>query len=136
MSDEVAQQLEDGDACAAAQTALRLRDTLTEAINGGKVPEVYLEDLSGVVNEIEAQIPRCVNPAPPPESDEGEDEDRGKGKKKGKEKKKDKKGEDGPAATGTLTAETSTLPDTTTETTDTTVTDTTTTTTTVPGDDG
>ena len=56
---------------------------MTEAINAGKVPEVYLEDLSGLVNEIEAQIPECVEPAPPPP----EDDDRRK-------KDKDKQEED------------------------------------------
>jgi hypothetical protein len=51
---------------------------VTEAINDGKVPDVYLEDLSGLVNEIEAQIPECVEPEPPPPpppppTDEGDD---------------------------------------------------------------
>lgn len=87
LSDEVAQQLEDGDSCAARETAARLRDGVTEAINGGKVPDVYLEDLSGVVNEIEAQIPECPASSAPPPKDEG----KGKGKKKGHAKKTDKK---------------------------------------------
>jgi hypothetical protein len=55
---------------------------VTEAINAGEVPEVYLEDLSGFVNEIEAQIPACVEPAPPPPDDED------------KKDKKDKEEED------------------------------------------
>jgi hypothetical protein len=66
MSEEVAQHLDVGDSCAAAESAARLRDGLTAAINDRKVPDVYLEDLSGLVNEIEAQIPECVEPAPPP----------------------------------------------------------------------
>ena len=88
LSDEVARQLEDGDSCAARETAARLRDGVTEAINDGKVPDVYLEDLSGVVNEIEAQIPECAASPPPP--DDG-DTGKGKGKKRGHVKNKDKK---------------------------------------------
>ena len=87
LSDEVAQQLEEGDSCAARETAARLRAGVTEAINGGKVPDVYLEDLSGVVNEIEAQIPECTASSSAPPKDDG----KGKGKKKGHGKKKDKK---------------------------------------------
>jgi hypothetical protein len=84
MSDEVAQQLDGGDPCAASESAVRLREAVTEAINDGKVPDVYLEDLSGLVNEIEDQIPECVEPAPPPPP---EDDDRRK-------KNKDKQEED------------------------------------------
>ena len=73
-SEEVAQHLDSGDACAASESAVRLRDGLTEAINDGKVPETYLEDLSGLVNEIEAQVPPCVEPAPPPPPAEEEDD--------------------------------------------------------------
>jgi hypothetical protein len=79
MSDEVAQHLDGGDACAASESAARLREGVTAAINDGKVPDVYLEDLSGLVNEIEAQIPACAEPPPapppppPPPTDEGDD---------------------------------------------------------------
>jgi hypothetical protein len=66
MSEEVAQHLDVGDSCAAAESAARLREGVTAAINDRKVPDVYLEDLSGLVNEIEAQIPECVEPPPPP----------------------------------------------------------------------
>jgi hypothetical protein len=80
LSDEVARQLEGGDPCGAAATAARLREGVTAAINDGKVPEVYLEDLSGLANEIEVQIPECAEP-PPDEDDEG--------RKKGKKDKQD-----------------------------------------------
>lgn len=66
MSDEVAQHLDGGDPCAASESAAGLREAVTAAIKDGKVPEVYLEDLSGLVNEIEAEVPECVEPAPPP----------------------------------------------------------------------
>jgi hypothetical protein len=78
MSDEVAQQLDGGDPCAATESAVRLREAVTAAINDGKVPDVYLEDLSGLVNEIEAQIPQCVEPAPPPPEDDRRKKDKDK----------------------------------------------------------
>ena len=116
-SDEVARRLESGDPCGAGEEAARLRDELTAAINARQIPELYLEDLSVLVNEIEAQIPACVAPAPPPddggdgnggdesggengddehdeqedgdeEEDKGDDEGKGKGKEKGKDKDK------------------------------------------------
>lgn len=70
-SDEVARLLEGGDNCAAMAEGARLRDELTAAIGRGVIPEVYLEDLSGLVNEIQAQIPPCELEAqvPPPPRD-------------------------------------------------------------------
>jgi len=96
LSDELAGHLESGDSCAASQSAARLRERVTQAIADRKVPDAYLEDLSGLANELELQTPKCVEPPPPSDDDDNEDE--GKGKKKGK--KKDKKdtseeGEDG-----------------------------------------
>ena len=56
-SDAVAARLESGDACGAAEEAARLRAEVTASI--GSIPEVYVEDFSGLVNElIQAQIPR------------------------------------------------------------------------------
>lgn len=82
-SDKVAGLLSSGDACAAKDEAGRLRAELTRAINDRAIPELYLEDLSGAVNELEAQIPPCeVTQPPPPDTD---------GKKRGK---KGKHGED------------------------------------------
>lgn len=86
-SDAVADLLDRGDNCGAAAEAARLRDEVTASI--GAIPQVYVEDFSGLVNEIQAQIPPCE---PPPEDDRKEDEeedddDRGKGKKKGHKKK-------------------------------------------------
>lgn len=67
-SDEVARLLEGGDNCGAMAEGARLRDELNTAISRGVIPEVYLEDLSGLVNEIQAQIPVCeeVAQVPPP----------------------------------------------------------------------
>jgi hypothetical protein len=95
-SDEVARLLASGDDCGATAESGRLRDELTRAINRGVIPEVYLEDLSGAVNEIQARIPPCgaptTQPPPPPaneDNDQGKkDEDHGNGKGKGKAKGK------------------------------------------------
>lgn len=96
ISEEIADRLDSGDRCGAAESAARLRDGVTAAINGGKVPDVYLEDLSGLANELTFELQPCAEPAP--DEDEEEDEDdgkgKGKGKKKGKDKKKDKHDED------------------------------------------
>ncbi len=89
-SDKVASLLSSGDACGAKQEAGRLRAELTTAIDDRAIPELYLEDLSGVVNELVAQIPPCEvaqQPQPPP------DTDREKNERK-KQKKQDKKKHD------------------------------------------
>jgi hypothetical protein len=83
-SERVARLLDRGDRCGAAAEAARLRADLTASISA--IPNLYLEDLSGLVNEIQAQIPPCAEPQPPP--DEDDDNGNGKGKKKGKKKHK------------------------------------------------
>jgi hypothetical protein len=83
-SDKVASLLESGDPCGAKDEAGRLRAEVTEAINGQAIPELYLEDLSGVVNELVAQIPPCEVAQPQPQ-----DTDREKKEKKQDEKKHD-----------------------------------------------
>jgi hypothetical protein len=65
-SEEVANLLDRGDACGARKEAAKLRENVTKAINDGAIPELYLEDLSGVVNEIQAGIPACEPPPLPP----------------------------------------------------------------------
>ncbi|HEX2292289.1 MAG TPA: hypothetical protein VHH55_03185 [Gaiellaceae bacterium] len=77
LSDEVASQLTAGDHCAARDAATELRAGVTEAIAEGQVPTAYLEELSGVVNEIEYAIPKCAPPSepPPPPSDDDEEDD-------------------------------------------------------------
>jgi hypothetical protein len=85
-SDKVATLLDGGDACGAKDEASRLRAELTQAINDRAIPELYLEDLSGAVNELEAQLPVCAVVQPPSRDTEGE-----KKRKKDKRDKKDKK---------------------------------------------
>jgi hypothetical protein len=85
-SDKVAALLDSGDTCAAREEAALLRADLTKAINADSIPELYLEDLSGVVNELEALIPPCQQPEPPPtESGKPDKKDKDKGKGKGHE---------------------------------------------------
>jgi hypothetical protein len=84
-SEKLASLLDSGEACGAKREADLLRNELTDAINDGKVPQLYLEDLSGVVNEIQAQIPLCAQP----ERRDDDGENKGKGDGKGKKKKDD-----------------------------------------------
>lgn len=119
LSDELAGSLESGDSCAAAQTAAQLRDSVTQAIADRKVPRVYLEDLSGLANELQLQTPECVEPAPPSDEDDGKEKKKQKDEDKSKDKrdKKDKKDKGGeetvsiptePDTTTTVTATTET----------------------------
>jgi hypothetical protein len=113
LSDEVADQLESGDSCGAAQSAAQLRERLTTAINEGKVPEAYLEELSGATNELELAVPKCIDKAPPPPPDTGEDddEDDDHGKKGKRKKKNDKKDDGDDTTTESLPADTITIPE-------------------------
>jgi hypothetical protein len=94
-SAKVATLLDAGDACGAKQEAAALRADLTASIE--TIPEVYLEDLSGLVNEIDAQIPACPLVQPPPVETNGEDKDKGKDKDedKGERKSKEKNKHEG-----------------------------------------
>jgi bacterioferritin-associated ferredoxin len=87
-SEKVASLLDAGEACGAKREAALLRNELTAAINDGKVPSLYLEDLSGVVNEIQAQMPLCAELERRDDDDEN-GKGHGKGHGKGKGKKKD-----------------------------------------------
>ena len=89
LSDEVADRLESGDSCGAAESAALLRERLTAAINEGKVPEAYLEELSGAANELELGVPKCIDKTPPPPPDTDEDDEGDDDGKKRKRKKKD-----------------------------------------------
>ena len=113
LSDEVADRLEGGDSCGAAESAAQLRERVTDAINDGKVPEAYLEELSGATNEIELGVPKCIEaPPPPPDTDEDDDDGKGKGKK-GKKRKKGKHEQDDEEDTTTesVPTDTTTIPE-------------------------
>ncbi len=75
-SAKVGALLDSGERCAARKEAAALRADLTTSIEN--IPEIYLEDLSGLVNEIESQIPDCpqIPPprmVPPPDEPHGDD---------------------------------------------------------------
>ena len=114
LSDDVADRLEGGDSCGAAESAAQLRERLTAAINEGKVPEAYLEELSGAANELELGVPNCIDkaPPPPPDADEDDDDGKGKGKKeKGRKKGKDKKDDEEDTTTESVPTDTTTIPE-------------------------
>jgi hypothetical protein len=87
-SDAVAGLLDRGDTCGAAEEAARLRAQVTAAISS--IPDIYVEDFSGLVNEIQAQIPPCEQPP----SDDKKDDDQDDGTKEKKKKKKSKNEDD------------------------------------------
>jgi hypothetical protein len=74
-SEEVARRLDAGDRCGAAEEAAALRQAVTDAINARQVPEDYLEELQGVANELEQELPPCAEPPPPPPPEEEEGDD-------------------------------------------------------------
>jgi hypothetical protein len=85
-SDKVANLLESGDSCRAAEAATGLRADLNASV--ARIPELYLEDLSGLVNEIQAQIPPCAQPVEDDDADDdGGKKEHGKKQRKGKKKK-------------------------------------------------
>ena len=112
LSDEVADRLDSGDSCGAAESAALLREHLTAAINEGKVPEAYLEELSGAANELELGVPSCIDkiPPPPPDTDEDDEDDNDDGKKHKRKKKKERDKRDD-TTTESLPTDTTTIPE-------------------------
>jgi hypothetical protein len=92
VSEQVARELDTGNACEARTTAQQLQRQTIQAINGARVPAALQEPLQSTVNDLAARI-RCV-PAPPqiapltPRSN-------GQGKHKGHEKHKGHGGDQG-----------------------------------------
>ena len=87
-SDSIADSIEQGDVCHAAGLADDLSAQVSSAIDAGKVPRAFQDDLQTRATE----LVNTVN-CPPPvqtstEQDENNDNGNGKGKKKGKDKKK------------------------------------------------
>jgi hypothetical protein len=89
-SDAIAARLAAGDVCGAAHEADALRAATVEAINAGRIPAAYQEDLGARVNELVDAVNCPPPPAPattaaaPPESAAKP----GKGKAKGHDKQK------------------------------------------------
>jgi outer membrane murein-binding lipoprotein Lpp len=78
LSDEVAQTLATGDSCRALRVARQLQQETVAAINAGRVPAPFQEQLGSTVGDLVSRI-RCVPAVSPHDS----------GKHKGKDKKKD-----------------------------------------------
>lgn len=81
-SDAVAERLEAGDACGARAEADALQAAAIDAVNDGRVPARYQEELVSSVGALATSV-ECVPPPVARENDDGED-----GKGKGKEKKR------------------------------------------------
>jgi hypothetical protein len=78
-SDEVAQALAGGDQCRALSLAQQLQRETISAINAGRVPGAFQEQLGSTVGDLLSRI-QCVPAVKPPDF----------GKHKGKGKKKHK----------------------------------------------
>jgi hypothetical protein len=83
-SDRVAVALDEGNACGALDQANHLQQDTIRAINEGRVPGPFLENLSSTVGDLVDRI-KCV---PPVEQEHGK-HDKGQGKHKGKHGKGD-----------------------------------------------
>ena len=79
-SDEIAHALAGGDQCRALSLAQHLQQETISAINAGRVPGAFQEQLGSTVGDLLSRI-QCVPAVKPPES----------GKHKGKGKKKHEK---------------------------------------------
>ena len=92
-SDAVAERLEADDPCGALAEAEALQADTIAAVNEGRVPAPFQEELGAAVASLIASI-ECTPAPPPPVSDEEDDEEeddgeqgKGKGRGKGKGKK-------------------------------------------------
>jgi hypothetical protein len=85
-SDRVADPLAAGDVCGAAVAADELQAAAVDAVNRGRVPSPFQEELTGAVNALVDE----VNCPPPPAAteDAAEEDDEGNGKGKKGEKKR------------------------------------------------
>ena len=86
-SDSIAEALDNGDVCGAAGLADRLNDQVIEAINAGRVPATFQEDLQARANELVNTV-NCPQPTDQGGSDDEEPEE---DKKDEKEKKQEDK---------------------------------------------
>src|SRR6188508_2063935 len=92
-SDAIADALDGGDVCGAAGLADELNDQVIEAINAGRIPPAFQEDLQARTNE----LVNTVNCPPPTDTGRSDDEKAKQGKKK-----KDKKHSEEPVTTEPL----------------------------------
>jgi hypothetical protein len=90
-SDAIADALDTGDVCGAAGLADQLNDQVIEAINAGRVPPAFQEDLQARANK----LVNTVN-CPPPIVEDEDDDDEEKPKKDEEKEEEDKKKEEKP----------------------------------------
>jgi hypothetical protein len=79
LSDQVAAQLDGGNACAAFQTARQLDTRTVQAIDSGRVPVALQQPLRNAAGDLAGSI-HCT---PPPPKDHGKHEGHGKHKRDG-----------------------------------------------------
>jgi hypothetical protein len=90
-SEAVADALDAGDVCLAAVRADELQNATIEAIQSGRIPPAFREDLQATATSLVNEV-NCPSPPPPTTTDEddSEDDDNARSNKK-KEKKEQKK---------------------------------------------
>jgi hypothetical protein len=89
-SEAIADKLDAGDTCGAAQQADVLEQAVEEAIGNGDVPEAFQAELLETARQLQNDV-NCPQPPPPPEQDcEALEEE----KKALEEQKKDAEGEE------------------------------------------
>jgi hypothetical protein len=81
-SDEVAQALAGGDHCRALSLAQQLQQETIAAINAGRVPGAFQEQLGSAVGDLLSRI-QCVPAAKPRDSGKHMDKDKDKKRHKG-----------------------------------------------------
>jgi hypothetical protein len=89
-SEAIADMLDAGDTCGAAQQADVLEDAVEDAIGNGDVPEAFQAELLETARELQNDV-NCPQPPPPPEQDCQALEEE---KKALEERKKDAEGEE------------------------------------------
>ena len=89
-SDAIADALDEGDVCGAAGLADELNGQVIDAINTGRIPPAFQEDLQARTNE----LVNTVNCPPPTTEEPGEGDEDSKEKKEGDEASKEKKKEE------------------------------------------
>jgi len=88
-SDAIADALDEGDVCGAAGLADELNGQVIDAINAGRIPPAFQEDLQARANELVNSV-NC----PPPTTEEPAEGDEDSKEKKKEEKKEEKKSDE------------------------------------------
>lgn len=102
-SEAVADAIDAADICLAAVRADELQKATIEAIQSGRIPRAFQEDLEATANSLVNEVNCPPPPAPPPQTttdEDDSDEDNARSKKK-KDKKKPKPPPPEPAPTTT-----------------------------------